>query len=101
MTLKIIGVLVGLAYGFLIGFLKYVFLWKKLANADEEITSAKIYKSMGISYGVDVLTLLLVFLLRKAMPFDFFWTIFAAAIGLSVSTKFVPMRNIVGQVKEK
>lgn len=101
MTLIILGVLVGLAYGFLIGFLKYVFLWKKLAKANEDITSGMIYKRMGISYVVNILTLLLVFLLRKVMPFDFFWTIFAAAIGLSISTKFVPLRNIVGQVKEK
>lgn len=101
MTLKIIGALVGIAYGFIMGLLKYLILWKKFAKADREVTTKELYSKMGISYAIDFLTLLIVFLLRKVMPFDYFWAIFGAAIGLSISTKLFSMRSLVGRVKEK
>lgn len=101
MSLKIIGALVGLGYGFLAGFLKYQIIWRGANREGSEVTTKGVYIRMGCSYLADVLILLAIFLARNAIPFDYFWTLLTAAIGLSVSTRLVPMRSIAGRVKEK
>lgn len=100
MEAYLIGIAVGLIFGGFIGAMKYFLLWRKIAKTDVEITTGGLYGRFGVSYIVNFLTLLIVFLLRHVMPFDFFTTILATAIGLSVSGKLVPMRGLASRVKE-
>lgn len=97
----LIGILVGLAYGGAAGVIKYLLLWRSIAKTDKELTSGALYGRFGISYAINFVVLLVVFLLRKTMPFDFYMTILATAIGLSIAGKLVPMRSLASRVKEK
>ena len=95
------GALAGLVYGFLVGFIKYVCLWKSTIKSDKKITSGNLYARMVISWIANFAALLLVFLLRNLLPFSFAAVLLAAAVGLSLSGKMAPMGEIVSHVKEK
>ncbi len=101
MTAYILGVAVGLAYGAAAGVIKYLILWRGIAKSDRELTSGALYARFGASFVINFVVLLAVFLLRKIMPFDFYMTILATAIGLSISGKLVPMPGLASRVKEK
>ena len=51
--------------------------------------------------GINVVTLLFVFLFRNLMPFNFMAAILATAVGLSLSGKLAPVGEIMEHVKEK
>ena len=55
---------------------------------------------MGISYAINVVTLLIVFLLRDMLPWDFMAVMIAAAVMLSLTGKLAPMSEIIGRVEE-
>ena len=93
------GALAGLVYGFLVGFIKYVCLWKSTIKSEMKITSGTLYARMGISWIANFVALLLVFLLRNLLPFSFAAVLLA--VGLSLSGKMSPMGEIVSHVKEK
>lgn len=95
------GAVAGLAYGFLVGYIKYAGLWKKVIKSKKELTMGALYLHMGIGYAVNVVALLFVFLLRNIMPFNFMAAIIATAVGLSLSGKLAPIGEIMEHVKEK
>lgn len=95
------GALAGLAYGFLVGYIKYACLWKRIIKSDKEIAMGALYLHMGIGYAINVVTLLFVFLFRNIMPFNFMAAMLATAVGLSLSGKLAPVGEIMEHVKEK
>ncbi|MDD5823364.1 MAG: hypothetical protein PUD55_02890 [Firmicutes bacterium] len=97
----LIGIVAGLAFGGGAGVLKYLVLWRKIAKTDVELTTGGLYTRFGVSYVTNFIVLLVVFLLRKSLPFDFFTTILATAIGLSLAGKLVPLASLASRVKEK
>ena len=67
---------------------------------NRKITQATLYQHMGISYAINVATLLLVFLLRNTFPWDMTVVIVSTAIMLSLVGKLAPMSEIVSHVEE-
>ena len=100
MVSLITGALAGAAYGGLIGALKYTALWKRILKGNKKISQGTMYQHMGLSYAINALTLLLVFLLRDTIPWDFAVVIVSAAIMLSLVGKLAPMSEIVNHVEE-
>lgn len=97
----ILAILAGLIYGGLAGYLKYLFLWRKVIKDESaSITQSQIYTKMIISNLANVVVLLIVFLLRDTIPLDFVWVLLAAAVALSLTGKLAPMKTIVEHVKE-
>ena len=92
------SVAIGLAYGFIIGYLKYAILWKKQLKSDDKMNMGALYLRLGIGYAINVSALLFVFLLRHASPLDFAMTIIAAAVAMSMTGKLAPMNQIVSSV---
>ena len=80
MTAILIGVLAGLAWGALWGWVNTLILNKAMQKKD---TNAIMAGNLGRLL-VDALALSAVFLLRKVLPFSFEATIIAAAIVLSL-----------------
>ena len=97
----IAGALAGAAYGSLVGYIKYSVLWGKVIKRNKEITTGGLYQRMGVSYAINVVSLLIVFLLRDTMPWNFMVVIIAAAVMLSLVGKLAPMSEIMNHVEEK
>lgn len=97
------GAIVGLAFGGLIGIIKYCALWRKTAKASEDagITASYVYLRMIISNIINVAVLAVVFLLREHIPFDFVAALFGVAVGLSISGKLAPMKKIMRHIREE
>ncbi|MBQ9016216.1 MAG: hypothetical protein IJ109_08910 [Firmicutes bacterium] len=96
----IAGALAGAAYGSAVGYIKYAALWKRILKTNKKIAAGVLYQHMGISYAINVVTLLIVFLLRNQIPWDFMIVIIAAAVMLSLVGKLAPMSEIVSHVEE-
>ena len=97
----IAGALAGAAYGSLVGYIKYSVLWGKVIKRNKKITTGGLYQRMGVSYAINVVSLLIVFLLRNTMPWNFMVVIIAAAVMLSLVGKLAPMSEIMNHVEEK
>lgn len=88
----------GLGFGFGVGYLKYLALWKKILNTDCGLSAGGLYIRLGIGYAANIATLLAVFLTRNQFSFIFMVTIIATGVGLSVAGKFAPIGKIMDQV---
>lgn len=91
----------GLVYGAAMGGLKYVMLWRKILNAEpaEEILARAIYVRMPIDYGINVLTFVILFLVRNMiMPLSFTVTAIAAAVSLSLVGRIFSVRRVFGRI---
>lgn len=95
------GALAGAAYGMLVGYIKYSLLWKRVMKSDEKMTTGALYLHLGISYAINVVTLLLIFLFRNVMPCNFAAALIAAAVALSLAGKLAPIGEIMTHVEEK
>ena len=95
----IAGALSGAAYGSLVGYIKYHTLWKSILRDQKKITTGTLYQRMGLSYAINVATLLLIFLIRDLLPWDFMAVMIAAAVMLSLAGKLAPMSEVVGHVE--
>lgn len=95
----ILAVLAGLIYGGLAGYIKYLFLWRKVIKDESvSVTQSQVYTKMIISNLANVAVLLIVFLLRNTIPLDFVWVLLGAAVALSLTGKLAPMKTIVEHV---
>lgn len=98
----VIGAIAGAIFGGAVGAGKYFFLWRKLLNPKYEpktnFTATTIYIKMGASYIINILTLLIVFLLRDVMPFDFVAAIIATAIVLSISSRVFSINKVADNI---
>lgn len=99
LTEILIGGVAGLVYGAAIGYVKYVALWKRTIKNKASISMSAVYRRMAISYVVNFVALLFVFLVRNMLPIDFMWPLIGAAISLSVSARFAPMHEVMKHVK--
>ena len=97
----IAGALAGAAYGSVIGYIKYAALWKRILKGNKKISAGVLYRHMGVSYAFNVVTILIVFLLRDLLPWDFMAVMIAAAVMLSLAGKLAPVSEIVGCVREE
>lgn len=95
----IAGGIVGAAYGFLVGLIKYTALWKNTIKNDTKMTTGALYLRLGISYAINIATLLLVFLTRNVNPWSFEATIIAAGVALALAGKLAPAGSIFDNVK--
>ncbi len=96
----VVGAIVGLMFGAAAGYIKYLILWRKLLRSNEEADGTKLVSRMLMSNAANILILLIVFLVRNHMPFEFVSTILGTAIGLSVVIKISPERDIRRKIKE-
>ena len=91
----------GLLYGALMGGLKYTALWRKIliAGPETKITAKTIYTRMPIDYGINVLTFVILFLVRNMiMPLSFTVTAIAAAVSLSLVGRIFSVRRVFGRI---
>lgn len=92
----ILGVLVGLIYGGLVGFLKYILLWKKMLKVtDDTITMNMVTARLMLSYLTNAVTLVVVFLVRNIVPLDFISLAVSTAVALSLSGKAYSMQDVL------
>ena len=89
----IIGALTGLAFGALIGFLKYLLLWRPLVMDKRALTAGRLTTAQAISMAVSVAVLLVIFFLRHLWPYSFEATLIAAAVALSLMGRLSPLRD--------
>ena len=97
----IISAVAGLVYGALMGGLKYIALWRKIiiAGPNEEITARAIYIRMPIDYGINVMTFVILFLVRNIiLPLDFAVTAIAAAVSLSLIGRVFSIRKVFDKI---
>lgn len=83
------------------GGLKYTALWRKILTAGPEtkITAKTIYTRMPIDYGINVLTFVILFLVRNMiMPLSFTVTAIAAAVSLSLVGRIFSVRRVFGRI---
>ncbi|QAT43890.1 hypothetical protein [Aminipila luticellarii] len=96
----VIGAIVGILYGGLAGFLKYIFLWRKLVKeTDNTITMGAVTTRMGISYVTNVVVLLITFLIRNRIPFDFVALIIGTAFSLALTGKIFSLQKLMEKTK--
>lgn len=93
----VIGAVAGLAAGCLIGYLKNIFIWKGYVSKDNGASDheqAQVYSRAMISYLVNIAALVVVFVLRKYLPFSWISCIVALATGMA-------LMNIVTAARRK
>ena len=92
--LYLIGALVGLAFGSIVAFLKEKLLWGRFAQqTDTGGGVGGVLGRSGISFAVNLATLLIIFLLREKMPFSWEACIVAAATALAVLNMWFAARK--------
>ncbi len=92
------GAAAGLAFGALIAFLKYVFIWRKYTEKDEtsgdySAQASQIYIRSMVSYAVNIGALVLVFILRDRLPFDGIACLIGTAVSLGVLNRVFALRQ--------
>lgn len=92
----VLSAVVGIIYGGLAGFLKYIFLWRKLVKeTDNTIKMTAVTTRLTISYIVNAVILLIAFLIRDMISFDFVVLITATAFSLVLSGKFFSIQKLM------
>ena len=93
------GAIAGGAFGWIVGYLKYAILWKKIikdeANADAAVSGNMVLKRMIASWAINAATLFAVYFARNIIPFDFSACIIAAAVALSVAGKIYSANSVI------
>ena len=94
-----LAVFCGVIYGGAIGVCKYLFLWRKVIKAkdDEVFKPGTIYVRMGISYAVNIIALLLIYLLRNTIPLNFVALLVSGAISLSLMSRTSSLVKVYGK----
>jgi hypothetical protein len=92
----VVGAFAGILYGGLVGVCKYFFLWRGVLSAkdDATITMKSMYLRMFISYAVNIITLLLTYVVRNIIPFDFVAFAIATALALSLAGKIFSLQKV-------
>ncbi len=90
------GLVAGLVYGGTVGFMKYIFLWRKFfVNPENQTNSTGLFKRMIISYIINFIALVVVLLVKDRIPFEFMSTAIGTAIALSLSGRLFPLHKII------
>ena len=84
----VIGAVCGLAIGCAIGVLKNIFIWRGYTKEKDDgsgyANASQIYARALISYTVNILALIIVFLIRNVLPFSWVACIIALATGMAI-----------------
>lgn len=85
----VIGGAIGLAWGGLIGLIKYFFFWKPIKKSLEnnEISNKKLMIRYGLNVFFDFFALFLPFLLKELLPFSFESVLIGTALSLVLLNK--------------
>ena len=82
----VIGAVTGLVLGCVLGYLKNLIVWsryvKKAENKGYENETAQVYGRALASYGLNIVILVIVFLLRNIVPVEWISYFLGAATGL-------------------
>lgn len=107
MSIYIYGAIAGLAFGAVVGFLKYLFVWKplyrKAANplinesGQKRDSAASIYIHYFISMAVNILALFLVYYFREELPFSYAAALVGTAAALSITSRLYTFRGTKGK----
>ena len=99
----LVGVLGGAAFGVLVGLAKYLLIWRPIQRTDKPLNLGAVYWRVGISNVINIITLLIVFLLRTHLPFgmNYIATLGAVAIALSVMSRLCPLTSLAIQDGQK
>jgi len=86
----VIGGVIGLAWGGLIGLIKYLFFWRPILKNDKktEITTKKLMIRYGLNVFFDFFALFLPFLLKQYLPFSFESVLIGTALSLVLLNKW-------------
>ena len=84
----VIGAIAGLIFGGIVGALKNRFIWGSyLVRDDVSNEAAGLYGRMIVSNIVNVITLVIVFLLRNIVPFDGIALLIGTAVAMTLMNK--------------
>lgn len=102
----LIGVVVGVVLGCGVGVIKNVFVWdgylrKQKENRDSVKEQRSIMKRSIVSYFVCLGILLVIYLLRNVLPFDWIWCLVATGISISLMNIALALRQKLRLNNEK
>jgi len=91
----ILGSLAGLAFGFTIGYIKYLTLWRPLLKrpADSLKSTSVFLLRFTISFFINLVTLFVIYYFRNNLPWDFLYPIVGTALALSLSGRIFNINN--------
>ena len=91
----ILGSLTGLAFGFIIGYTKYITLWQPLLKRPPESlkNTSTFFLRFIISFLINLVSLFIVYYFRNALPWDFLYPIVGTALALSISGRIFNINN--------
>jgi len=97
------GVLGGTVFGLAVGLAKYLLIWRPIQRSNKSLNLGAVYWRVGVSNVINVITLLIVFLLRSHLPFDmnYITTLAAVAIALSLMGRLCPLTSLAIQDGKK
>lgn len=107
MSIYVYGAIAGLGFGAIVGFLKYLFVWKPLYNkainpqinefGQKKDSAASIYIHYFISMAVNILALFLVYYFRRELPFSYAAVLVGTAAALSITSRLYTFRGTKGK----
>lgn len=94
----ILGAVAGLVFGGIVGSLKHLVIWHKYEMNEEQdyagsTSDNSIYARAMISYFVNILTLLVAFLVRNIVPFNWMAFLIATAFALVIMNHVWALRQ--------
>lgn len=100
----VLGGIAGIAYGSVVGLLKYLFLWRKIANqkdtpdsSDEasKLSMEAIGKRLFISSGINIVTLMATLIFKNSHMIDFAALAIGTAVALSLAGRIFPVKKFI------
>lgn len=85
----VIAIISGLLLGSLVAAAKHLLIWRPFALG----RSNRVYWRLALSSALNVLTLLLVFLVRNIWPYSFYFTIAATAVALATVGRWLAIKQ--------
>ena len=97
-----IAILIGLAWGALIGLVKFFIFWRPLLknNNQQKITTANVMGRYGVSIILDFFALFLPFFLKEYLPFSLQFVLIGTALALVAVGRLCPLSKIIKHVEE-
>jgi len=89
------GALAGCAWGVVIGSVKYFLLATRLLRSEKISSANSLSVYFGLSILVNIVALLLVFFLRKLLPFSIEATLIGTALALTLTSRLYPITKII------
>ena len=91
----LIGAAVGIALGGGIGLFFYGAFWRKIIKEKKAEESGRIYTKLIVGYTLIFIVLVLLFLLKKTLPFSYITAFFGAAASFGATEFLHPVSKIM------